>query len=194
MRLFLLLLATASLAACSRGGGDETPANSQVNVDRIDSAADVGLNVATPAPVEPPAPGTPGGLANDGTPLSEAPFTADSAQGAADVVQHYYALLEAKRFTEARVLWEPGADGAKHDASAFAQEFADYAEYHANIGAPGRIDAGAGQRYVEVPVMVYGRRKSGAAINAKYTVTLHRTADIDGATAKQKRWHIRSIE
>ena len=190
MRLFLLL-AAVPLAACSPGPGGETPANTLVNVDAIDSASDVGINSASPTP---PAPGTPGGLANDGTPLSEAPFTADSAQGAADVVQHYYALLEARRYTEARTLWEPGADGAKHDAGAFVQGFADYAEYHANVGAPGEIDAGAGQRYVEVPVVVYGRRKSGAAFNTRYKVTLHRVADVDGATPEQKSWHIREID
>lgn len=187
MRLFLLL-ALLSLSACSPGPGDETPSNTLVNVDAIDSASDVGVNTGVPAP------GTPGGLANDGTPLSEAPFAADSAQGAADVVQRYYGLLEAKRYAEARTLWEAGADGAANDASAFAQGFADYGEYHANVGAPGEIDAGAGQRYVEVPVVVYGRRKSGAAFNAKYKVTLHRTADIDGATPEQKTWHIRGID
>ncbi len=115
---------------------------------------------ATPAPLDPPAPGEPGGLDNDTNPVSEAPFTEDSAQGAANVVQTYYALLEQGKYGQAYRLWEPGAAGM--DAKAFAASFARYSEYHANIGAPGRIDAGAGQRYVTVPVQVYGRLKQGA--------------------------------
>src|SRR3546814_7057522 len=54
------------------------------------------------APLNPPAPGERGGLADDKTPVSEAPFTETSAQGAANVVQIYYALLEAKKYEPAR--------------------------------------------------------------------------------------------
>jgi len=146
--------------------------------------------VATPGPVEPIAPGKPGGLPDDRTPLSEAPFTPDSAQGAADVVQRYYALIEAGRYGEAYRLREPGGPSAAE----FAGSFARYAEYHAQIGAPGAIDAGAGQRYVTVPVQAYGRGKDGRAFHESGTITLHRTGDINGATAEQKSWRIRSID
>ncbi|HWU95875.1 MAG TPA: MliC family protein, partial [Sphingomonas sp.] len=146
-----------------------------------------------PAPLNPPAPGEPGGLDNDTTPVNEAPFTEDSAQGAANVVQTYYALLEQGKYGQAYRLWEPGAAGM--NAKAFAASFAPYSEYHANIGAPGRIDAGAGQRYVTVPVQVYGRLKQGARpFNMRGSVTLHRAGDIDGATAEQRRWRIRSAD
>jgi hypothetical protein len=184
---FVLLLTAASLAACSPSGGDGGN-DTVVNVDAIDSISDANSAGANVSPVPAPAPGTPGGLANDMTPVSEAPFTADSAQGAADVVQRYYALLEEKKPKEALALWE-GEPGADNDVT-----LADYSEYHAQIGAPGEIDAGAGQRYVTVPVVVYGRLKAGnKPFNRKLTVTLHRVGDVDGATDEQKRWHIRSI-
>src|SRR3569623_1791377 len=77
---------------------------------------------------------------------------------------------------------------------AFAASFAKFSEYHANIGAPGRVDAGAGQRYVTVPVQVYARRKTGAPAYWRGQVVLHRTADIDGATAEDKAWRIKSID
>jgi len=145
-------------------------------------------------PLEPPAPGTPGGLPDDRTPVSEAPFTPESAQGAANVVQTYFALIEGGQFDQARALWGDGGKASGMSPAAFAASFARYAEYHANIGAPGRIDAGAGQRYVSVPVQVYGRLKDGGqAFNLRGDVSLHRTADVDGATAAQKQWRISAI-
>ncbi len=185
MRL-VLLLSAVSLAACSPSGGDGGN-ETTVNVDAIDSISDSNSAGANVSPVEAPAPGTANGLDNDMTPVSEAPFAADSAQGAADVVQRYYALLEEKKPKEALALWE-GEPDAANDVM-----LADYSEYHAQIGAPGEIDAGAGQRFVTVPVVVYGRLKAtGKPFNRKLTVTLHRT-EVDGATADQKRWRIRSI-
>src|SRR3546814_18794028 len=77
------------------------------------------------------------------------------------------------------------------NADACAAAFGKYKDYHANIGAPGRVDAGAGQRYVEVPVQVYGTLEDGEQpFNRRGSVTLHRTAEIPGATAEDKSWHI----
>ncbi|QNA84902.1 hypothetical protein G4G27_13515 [Sphingomonas sp. So64.6b] len=150
---------------------------------------------SSPEPLNPPAPGTPGGLPDDRTPVSEAPFTPDSAQGAANVVQTYYALLGEKKYRRAWALWDNGGKDSGMSAEAFAASFDKYSEYHANIGAPGAIDAGAGQRYVTVPVQVYGRLKQGARpVYMIGSVTLHRTGDIDGATPAQKSWHIRSSD
>lgn len=149
--------------------------------------------IASPAPVEPVEPGKPGGLPKGGV-VSEAPFTPDSAQGAANVVQTYFALLEEGKYRQARALWDDGGKASGMDEAAFAASFAGYSEYHAQIGAPGEIDAGAGQRYVTVPVQLYGRLKANAApFHARGDVVLHRVGDIDGATAEQKAWHIRSI-
>jgi membrane-bound inhibitor of C-type lysozyme len=193
MRLFPPLLLT--LAACSSQPAENVavPANEAAALPDEATPSPSTPEAATPAPLNPPAPGEPGGLDNDTTPVSEAPFTEDSAQGAANVVQTYYALLEQAKYGQAYRLWEPGAAGM--DAGAFAASFARYSEYHANIGAPGRIDAGAGQRYVTVPVQVYGRLKQGARpFNMRGSVTLHRAGDIDGATAEQRRWRIRSAD
>jgi hypothetical protein len=165
-------------------------AQGSVDAYAANTAAD-----AAPAVLTPPAPGTPGGLPDDRTPVSEAPFTPDSAQGAANVVQTYYALLGEGKYARARSLWENGGMASGANTDAFAARFARYSEYHANIGAPGDVDAGAGQRYVTVPVQVYARLRQGARPEYRIgSVTLHRTADIDGATAEQKSWHIRSID
>lgn len=153
------------------------------------------LPSSNPDTTNPPAPGEPGGLPDDRTPISEAPFPPDSAQGAANVVQTYFALVEEGKYGQAYRLWSQNGQASGIGRAEFAQSFAKYSEYHANVGAPGRVDAGAGQRYVTVPVQVYGRLKAGnRAFNQRGDVVLHRTADIDGATAEEKTWHINSVE
>ena len=195
------------VAGCS--SGEDVAANRTVDINAAAVQAQGSVNayaantagevapepIQSPAPLSPPAPGTPGGLPDDRTPVSEAPFTPDSAQGAANVVQTYYALLGEAKYARARLLWENGGMASGGNADAFAAQFARYSEYHANVGAPGDVDAGAGQRYVTVPVQIYARLKRGARPEYQIgSVTLHRTADIDGATVEQKSWHIRSID
>src|SRR6185312_11985810 len=101
-------------------------------------------------PVEPAPPGTPGGLPDDRTPVSEAPFSETSAQGAANVLQTYYALIEAHHYREAWRLWGDGGRASGMSAAGFAASFERYANYRAQIGAPGRIEGAAGSLYVEV--------------------------------------------
>src|ERR1700752_4397879 len=103
IRKLHLVAALAALTACSRTEPASTP------------PAPPPAPAATPAPaptswppVPPPAPGSPGGLPDDRTPVSEAPFTPESAQGAADVVQTYFAHLGAKAYAQAWALWRDG--------------------------------------------------------------------------------------
>jgi membrane-bound inhibitor of C-type lysozyme len=133
--------------------------------------------VATPAPTPAKTPDV----------VIEAPFTEDSAQGAANVVQTYYALLEAGKYGQAYALWSPGAAGMSREA--FAASFAKYRDYHAEIGAPSGIEGAAGSRYVTVPVRAYGNLKAGGPFNMRGSVTLRR-AVVDGASPEQRRWHI----
>lgn len=145
-------------------------------------------------PLAPPPPGAPGGLPDDRTPVSEAPFTPDSAQGAGQVVQQYYALLGDGKYKQAWSLWRDGGTGSRQSATDFAGSFAVYSEYHANVGTPGRIDAGAGQRYVTVPVQIYARlKKERTPIYQIGSVTLQRAGEVDGASATQKTWRIQQI-
>jgi len=165
----LAIIALPALAACA-------PQPSSNNVVANDALV----------AVEPPLPGTNQGLPDDRTPISEAAFTPDSAQGAANVVQTYFALLEERRYAEARRLWGDGG-GAAED---FADAFLGYADYHAEIGAPGEIEGAAGSLYAEVPVAIYGRRTNGQEFRQRGAITLRRVNDVPGATEAQLRWHI----
>jgi len=145
-------------------------------------------------PVSPPAPGTPGGLPDDRTPISEAPFTPTSAQGAANVVQIYYALLGEHRYTDAWKLWTQAGEGSGMTAEAFASSFEQYESYNANIGAPGQIEGAAGSLFVTVPVVIFGRRKSGEEVHELGEATLRRVNDVPGSTPEQRAWHLFKLD
>jgi hypothetical protein len=151
---------------------------------------DTGLVACGPAPVEPRPPGTPGGLPDDRTPVSEAPFTPASAQGAANVVQTYFAELEGGHYDRAWRLLGPGGRIGWKDEAAFARAFKAYQSYHAQVGAPGPIEGAAGSLYVDVPVQVYGRRVSGEEAHDRGTATLRRVNDVPGSTPEQRSWRI----
>lgn len=144
---------------------------------------------ATSAPSAAPLAPTPIGGGEDRTPVSEAPFTPTSAQGAANVVQTYFALMEAEKPADAWKLRRPAAGETE---AQLADTLNRYAEYHAQIGAPGAIEGAAGSLYVTVPVKLYGRRASGEAFEREGSVTLRRSNDVPGATAEQRTWRIES--
>ena len=139
------------------------------------------LNDTAP-PIEPLPPGNAGAPA-DRTPVSEAPFSPTSAQGAANVVQTYYALLEARQYDQAYALWSDGGKASGMSAADFAASFDKYKDYHANVGAPGRVEGAAGSLYVEVPVQVYGTLERGGEFNMRGPLRLRRVNDVPGSSA-----------
>ncbi|WP_022682508.1 hypothetical protein [Sphingobium bisphenolivorans] len=146
-------------------------------------------------PLNPPAPGTPGGLPVQPVPaVSEEQIDPKTAQGAAEVVQGYYGLLEEKRFNDAQDLWnDNSAVGAEEDVR-FAARFRGFKEIHANVGAPGEIEGAAGSLFVTVPVQVYGRiAADGKPWYRLRQVTLRRANDVPGSSEADRRWHIESI-
>ncbi|WP_070158152.1 hypothetical protein [Sphingobium phenoxybenzoativorans] len=146
------------------------------------------------APLAPPEPGTPGGLPDEPVPLTEGTIDPESPQGAAQLVQGYYGLLEEKRFGDAQKLWGEGSDHARQDPAAFARRFAGFSEIHANIGAPADSEGAAGSLFVTVPVQVYARiAADGKPWYALRSVTLRRVNDVDGSSPAQRSWHIESI-
>lgn len=189
-----VLLVLATLAACTRPASDEADANPPTaqpgSTEIPNAAASTAPEAPAGGPVAPPEPGTPGGLADDRTPISEGPFEETSAQGAANVVQTYFALIEAGKYGQAWALWSDGGRASGMTADAFAASFGKFSEYHAQIGAPGQIEGAAGSLYVEVPVVTYGRLKSSAPFNMKGPVRLRRCNNVPGCTPAQLKWHI----
>lgn len=186
----LSLTGAALLAACSQqpqeASNTAAPAKAEPTPDATpvvpSPAASPTLtrDVGEPAVPEPGAPPPTTGLA-------EGPFAPDSGQAGADVVQTYVALLEQGRVREALKLWDDRADAPS------AASFDRYKAFHANVGGPGRIEGAAGSRYVTVPVRFTGTLRSGRVRVEDGTVTLRRSV-VDGATAKQTRWRIYSVD
>src|SRR3546814_19953437 len=58
---------------------------------------------------------------------------------------------------------------------------------------PGRVDPGAGQRYIQIPVGITATTSDGSVRRYAGTYTLHRTV-VDGATAEQRAWRIASAD
>jgi hypothetical protein len=110
-----------------------------------------------------------------------------SAQGAATVLQAYYALIEVGKYADAlKLRWDADQLGVDR----FAAGFAPYAFLHATVGAPSPIEGAAGSVYVRVPVQLFGQLKSGKPFNRIETITLRRVNDVPGSTPEQRSWRI----
>lgn len=160
------------------------PANAAVSTLKAgeELATDIGLEcVAGPAaPVTPTAPGTPGSLPDDKTPIPETPVASTSAQGAANVVQTYYALLEKRS----------SVDAAKYRADGTPENLSQYASLHAQVGAPGAIQKAGSAFTVDVPVVLSGRMVDGAAFSRSGKLVLRRIGEVPGSTPAQREWRI----
>ena len=174
------LIPVALLAACSRQAPQQKDAMPNSAADRSNAAPatnDAGIVEA----LDPPPPGEPGGLPDDRTPIAEGPTDPRSAQGAGQVVQRYFALLESGRTAAATALWSNKAQEPDYSA---------YREVHGNIGAPGEPEGAAGSIYVDVPVQLYGRRQDGSRFTTLGKVILRRVNDVPGSTPEQREWRL----
>ena len=173
MRAAMLLLAVL-LAGCGEG---PHPADGAAKPEPAGASAE-GNDAASGAPGD-------NGSAAEPTPSAEG-----DAEGAKAVAEAYFEAIAAGRFGEAwRLLGEDGRpDGASE--AAFAAAFADYAEYQAKLGTPGRVEGAAGSLWVEVPVRVRGRMRDGATLDKRGAVVLRRCNAVPGCTPEQRRWRI----
>lgn len=172
-----LPLALLLITGCDRAAPPEQTARQEVPAQAAAPQPPAPQVEVEPVPAEPAS-------------LPEAPFTEESAQGAANVAQTYYALLEAGKYEEAwHLRWESDSAPAAAEER-FVAGFAAYREYHATIGAPSNVAGAAGSLYVDVPVQVYGQTKDGKPFGTAGTVTLRRVNDVPGSTAAQRRWRI----
>lgn len=188
------LLAFLSLAACD--GREESAIDNLANGA---NAAQVENSFRAEAqavmePLQPPAPGTPGGLPVSAAPPEEEMIDPKGPQGAAQVVQGYYGLLEERRFDDAQDLWNDQSAVGAEDDDVFARRFRGFGEIHAHVGAPGAVEGAAGSLYVTVPAQVYGRiAANGKPWYMLRQVTLRRVNDVPGSSKADRRWHIESI-
>ena len=141
------------------------------------------------------------GLAAD--PDRDGPLTAPPAAdaGAAEptpadavaVVRDYYVAIDGGNYAGAYRLWDEGGVASGQTPEQFAAGFAQTRGVVVEIGAPGRVDAGAGNRYILVPVAVASTQADGSVRRFAGTYTLHRSV-VEGAGAEQRNWRIRDAD
>lgn len=132
-----------------------------------------------------------GGLGED-TPDENGNVSGEPTTGdAVEVVQQYYASLEAKDFASAYAQWIDGASG--QSAEQFAAGFNDVAQIIVTADAPARMEGAAGSRYVEVPVAVETTFNDGRVRRDVGAYVLQRSV-VDGATDAQRAWRIASAD
>jgi hypothetical protein len=149
---------------------------------------------------EPSFPGNPeagnpeAGNPEAGTPETPPALSAEpSPQDAVAVVRDYYAAIDARQFARAYALWSGGGNASGQTPQQFAGGFADTAQVAVETDAPGRIDAAAGSRYIEVPVAIRATHRDGSVHRYVGAYTLRR-AVVDGASAEQRAWRIASAD
>ncbi|WP_166206217.1 hypothetical protein [Cognatiluteimonas telluris] len=114
-----------------------------------------------------------------------------SVQDALAVIADYYAAIQHHDYAHAWALWSDGGRSSGQTLQQFADGFANTDAVSVQLGAPGRIDAAAGSRYLQVPVTITATLHDGATRRYIGSYTLRR-AVVDGASADQRAWHIGS--
>ena len=156
----------------------EEPANENMVAENIAVAP----NAVTPVAPVPPAIQSAG--------LPDGTIDPNSAQGAGQVLKRFGALLEEGKFAAARQSWSDGGRASELTESEFADAYAKYANIHAEVGAPGEPEGAAGSSYVEIPLRLHGKLKTGRPFNLVGPVILRRVNDVPGSSAAQREWHI----
>jgi hypothetical protein len=121
------------------------------------------------------------------TGYSEQP-AASTDETPVQVVEQYYAAIGTHDFARAYAMW--GGEGPPGQTlETFAAGFGDTESVQVTAGAPSRVEAAAGSRYIQVPVVVNAKLRSGVQQHFIGSYTLRRSV-VDGATAAQRRWHL----
>lgn len=186
-----VLTALAALSACS-----DPPVGSDsvdVNAAAARAQGDIDTYAADRRAAQRPAVAIAPPVVPAALPTSSAtPTPSAQADGPAAVARAYIAAIAAGRYDRAYLLWDGAGRASGLDPKQFAASFSRYARITGQVGVPGRIDAGAGQRFTAVPVQLRGTLAAdGSPFALEGTLILHRAAAIDGATSVQRSWRIR---
>lgn len=110
---------------------------------------------------------------------------------AVQVIRDYYAAINLRNHAGAYALWRGQGQASGVSAAQFAGDFAHTSGISVEIGQPGPVDAGAGQRHVEVPVALVVRNTDGSEQRFRGHYVLQRSV-VDGASDEQRAWRIAS--
>jgi hypothetical protein len=155
------------------------PADATVTNDGGVVALSAGGNAPAPASAE--------------TTTEMSPAEEPNPQEAVAVVRDYYAAIDDHNYAHAWALWSDGGHASGQTPQQFADGFANTTKVAVQIEVPGRVDAAAGSRYIEVPVAIDATQRDGSVRSYAGSYTMRR-AMVDGATADQRAWRIASAK
>ena len=135
-----------------------------------------------------PADGAVADIAQEGAGADE-----PTANDAVAVLREYFAAINSGNFARAYALWSDGGRASGQSPQGFADGFADTTGISVELLPPGRVDAAAGSRFVEVPVNLRASLRDGGERRLTGDFTLRR-AVVDGATPEQRAWRIASSD
>jgi len=145
-----------------------------------------------------PAPSAPPEVTNTAAPVPEnqaslpepkGPIDPASPEAAAQVVQHFGALIEQKRWGETESLWGDATAAKKMTAQMKSNSVT-----HLEVGKPTDMEGAAGSSFITVTIVAYGKDAKGAAFHRSSNVILRRVNDVPGSTEAQRHWHIDRID
>lgn len=201
MRRAALFLATVSLAGC--GGAPDAAVETNVvetnlvvnDTGEAAAASAPADNELAPAPEATPAPVPTATMVPVGETAEDDGAAAGTPEAAAQLVERYYALIARGDYARAYRLWEDEGRASGMSEAAFADSFARYSEYRAEVRRPDRVDAGAGNRFATVPVRITGRLRDGnRPFVMEGEIVVHRNAEVPGTDAEDRRWRLRDAD
>lgn len=127
------------------------------------------------------------------TAATDAAAAEPTPEAAVAVLRDYYEAINSGDFGRAYVLWSDEGRASGQSLQQFASGFVDTTGVSVEMQAPGRVDAAAGSRYIEVPVTITATHRDGSQHRfvGKYVL---RRAVVDGATPEQRAWRIASAD
>ena len=184
--LFVPLIVCALLTAC--GGDDAAAGKNAAGEDALPKPGAVSGGVtgmpnpgeSTPQPVTQAAPEPLPDLADipeqdrmilSGESDEVIAANEPGADAAVAVIRDYYSAINARNFAYAYGLWRQNPQSP----SQFADGFAGTTGVSVEIGPPSAIDAGAGQRHIDIPVRLQATQVDGRVDQYAGTYILHRS-------------------
>jgi hypothetical protein len=161
MKRFLIILALVALLAACIPGGPQAPTEAPPTETAPPAVTDVPTAVPTPLlATDTPQPtlATPG--ATLATPDVEPESYVDNRSGPVEVLQSYFNAINRREYVRAYSYWEAGADIEAYVE--FEAGFADTDFVELITGQPGG-DAGAGNLFYAVPVVLHVEKTDGTA-------------------------------
>lgn len=129
-------------------------------------------------------------LGEDADTTPECTLSPIGREAAADLVQRFYAALNAHDYASAWMLWGPEGNPAQ-TLAAFTQGYRETKRTHVEIGQVSSVEGGAGSIYVTVPVTVDAELIDGRRQRFTGSYDLRQ---INRGMGPSQGWHITSAK